>query len=49
MLFVGVVAVNAVAQGALRRFTLWPGIEHPTIRLEGGQSAVLKERRLNVR
>ena len=38
MLFVGAVAVNAVAQGALRRFTLWPGIEHPTIGSEGGQS-----------
>ena len=30
MLFVGAVAVNAFAQGALRRFPQWPWIEHPT-------------------
>jgi len=36
MLFVGAVAVNALAQAALRRFTQWPCIEHPTFQLDGG-------------
>jgi len=33
MLFAGAVEVNALAQGALRRFTQWPWIEHQTFRL----------------
>jgi len=36
MLLTGAVEVNAVAQGALRRFTQWPWIEHPTFQLRGG-------------
>jgi len=28
--------VNALAQGALRQFTQWPWIEHPTFRSRGG-------------
>jgi len=39
MLFVGTVAVNALAQGALRRVTQLPWIEHPTFHLVGGHSA----------
>jgi len=30
------VEVNALAQGALRQFTQWPWIEHPTFQLRGG-------------
>jgi len=35
VLFAGAVEVNAPAQGALRRFTQWPWVEHPTFQLEG--------------
>ena len=35
MLFVGAVEVNTPAQGALRRFTQWPRIEHPAFQLRG--------------
>jgi len=38
MLFVGAVAVNALAQAALRRVSHWPWIEHPTFQLRGGHS-----------
>jgi len=38
MLCVGAVAVNALAQGALRRLTQWLRIEHPTFQLGGGHS-----------
>ena len=38
MLFVEAVEVNALAEGALRRVTQWPWIEHPTFRLRGGHS-----------
>jgi len=36
VLLAGVVEVNALAQGALRQFTQWPWIEHPTFQLRGG-------------
>jgi len=36
MLLTGAIEVNAVAQGAWRRFTQWPWIEHPTFQLTGG-------------
>jgi len=32
------VALKGVAQGALRRVTQWPWIEHPTFQLRGGHS-----------
>ena len=38
MLFVGAVEVKDLAQGALRRVTQRPWIEHSTIRLRGGPS-----------
>jgi len=38
MLLTGAVEVNALAQGALQRFTQWPYIEHPTFHLRGGHS-----------
>jgi len=33
----GVVEVNALAQGTLRRFTQWSWIEHPTFQSRGGR------------
>jgi len=36
VLLAGAVEVNAHAQGALRQFTQWLWIEHPTFRLRGG-------------
>ena len=36
VLLVGEVEVNALAQGALRKFTQWLWIEHPTFQLGGG-------------
>jgi len=35
VLLTGAVEVNALVQGALRRFTQWPWIEHPTFQLTG--------------
>jgi len=37
VLLAGVVEVNALAQGALRQFTQWLRIEHPTFQLIGGR------------
>jgi len=34
----GVVEVNAIAQGMLQRFTQWPWIEHPTFQMRSGPS-----------
>ena len=34
--FAGAVEVKGLAQGALRQFTQWPGIEHTTFQLGGG-------------
>jgi len=36
VLLAGAVEVNALAQGALRQFTQWMWIEHPTFQLGGG-------------
>jgi len=36
VLLAGAVEVNALAQGALRQFTQWLWIEHPTFQLGGG-------------
>jgi len=36
VLLAGAVEVNALAQGALRQFTQWQWIEHPTFQLGGG-------------
>jgi len=36
VLLAGAVEVNALAQGALRQFTQWLRIEHPTFQLGGG-------------
>jgi len=36
VLLAGAVEVNALAQGALRQFTEWLWIEHPTFQLGGG-------------
>jgi len=36
------VEVNALAQGALRQFTQWLWIEHPTFQLGGGRCDVEK-------
>jgi len=38
MIFVGAVTVIALAQGALRRVTQWPWIEHTTFQFGGGHS-----------
>jgi len=38
MLFVGTVAVNALAQGALWRVTQWQWTEHTTFEFGGGHS-----------
>ena len=35
MLLTGVAQMSAVAQGALRKFTQWPWIEHPTFQSRG--------------
>jgi len=36
VLLVGTVEVSALAYGALRQFTQWLWIEHPTFQLRGG-------------
>jgi len=36
VLLAGAIEVNALAQGALRQFTQWLWIEHPTFQLGGG-------------
>ena len=36
MLLAGAIEVNALAQGALRQFTQWLWIEHPTFQLGDG-------------
>jgi len=38
MLLTGTAKVNVLAWGALRRFTQWPWIEHPTFKLRNGHS-----------
>ena len=39
LLLAGAIEVNALAQGALRRFTQWSWAEHQTFQLRGGHSA----------
>ena len=41
MFLAGAVAVNAFAQGALRQFTQWLRIEHPTFQLDGRSTTEL--------
>jgi len=36
VLLAGAIEVNALAQGALRQFTQWLWIKHPTFQLGGG-------------
>jgi len=41
LLLARAVEVNALAQGALRRFTQWLLVEHPTFHLGGGYSTTV--------